>query len=138
MTKKEQFLINAQVYYYNMEIKDKETFLLMDNNVKEAALEYALDDTGVLEDYEIDYLVDNNEKLLIRYFEELIDNGVELTETEFARLTFTQMGIWVNMLHKAYKEDEAEDEWRNHWVSDLYTTLRASHRDNQINSILND
>lgn len=138
MTTKEQFLINAQVYYYNTICQDEEIFLLMDNNVKEVAIEYALDDTDRLCDYEVDYLIDNNEKLLIRYFEELIDSGDELTETEFARLTFTQMGIWVKMLHKVYTDNDEEEYWKNHWVSDLYTTLRATHRDNQINSILND
>jgi hypothetical protein len=138
MTTKEEFIVNAQVYFYYVECHNEETFLIMDNNVKDASIMHSLDEYNILDKWEFNYLVENNEKLLIRYFEELIAGGDELDETECNTLTFTQMGIWFNMLHKSYIEDGEEQVWENHWIVSFYATLRATHRDNQINSILND
>jgi len=48
------------------------------------------------------------------------------------------MDIWYNMLHNIYIEDDAQIEWKNHWIVDLFIIIKANWRDKQINSILND
>jgi len=136
---KEQFLIEAQSYYYNNECGTPEVFNLLDNNVRDYIIQENIGGYGCsLNDWEIDYLIENNSPLLISYFEELIDDGEELTESEFCRLTLEQMDIWYNMLHNIYIEDDAQIEWKNHWIVDLFIIIKANWRDKQINSILND
>jgi hypothetical protein len=138
MTTKEQFLIDAQVYYYINETSSLETFNLMDNNIKDAIITECIDSGTRLDEYEVDYLIENNSPLLISYFESLIDDGEELTESDFCRLTLEQMDIWYKILHNVYIEDDAQIEWENHWIVDLYIKIKADWRDKQINSILND
>lgn len=136
---KEQFLIEAQVYYYNNEYGTPEIFNLLDDDIKYAIIQENIDGYGrSLNDWEIDYLIENNSPLLISYFESLIDDGEELTESDFCRLTLEQMDIWYKMLHNVYIEDGAQIEWKNHWIVDLYIKIKADWRDKQINSILND
>jgi hypothetical protein len=135
---KEQFLIEAQSYYYNNEYGTLEVFNFLDNNVRDCIIQENIDDGTHLNDWEIDYLIENNSPLLISYFESLIDDGRELYESDFCRLSLEQMDIWYKMLHNVYIEDNAQIEWKNHWIVDLYIKIKADWRDKQINSILND
>lgn len=136
---KEEFIIQAQVYYYQQEGEEK-WFEFLHDNVRVAIIQASIDYCYHLATYEYLWLINTkNDELIKSYYHALIISGQdELEESEFVALPLHLKLDYYEQLKKAYIEDGYLEDFKEHWIVDLILLYKADWRDKQINTIFDE
>lgn len=136
---KEEFIIQAQVYYYKQEGIEN-WFKFLDDDVKVAIVKDTTEECCHLSNNEYLWLIDTkNDEFIKSYYNALIIYGEdELEESEFVALPLHLKLDYYVQLKKTYVEDDCLEDFATHWIVDLMILYKADWRDEQIESIFRD
>lgn len=143
----EQFLIKAQLYYYEEHpnlAESKKIFKVLKDDIKLLIVKNSLDDCCQLAEHELEWVVNNHPELLETLFQVIIENcspEERLTKKELNILGEEWAIKYFEFIKNYYDESESaevsSDIWHKFYEKE-FIYWKAKLRDKKINQILND